>query len=296
MAETLISELLNRRRRPLLSYEFFPPKDDAGFEALKRVVEDLKPTKPDFVTVTYGAGGSTRERTLEVCRYLQSSGFSPVMHHLTCVGASRADLTAVADQIHSTGIRNIMALRGDPPRGETQFQRHPDGLGNANELVALLKKRHPDFCCGVAAYPEVHQEALSPESDILYLKYKLEAGAAFATTQLFYDNRVFYAFEQKCRAWGIRHPILPGLLPPVSLPQLERMSSMCKASLPPALVKAMKEAGNQGEKAEQAGIDWTVRQIRDLLAHNVPGIHLYVLNRSKAALTPALLDCFGNRG
>jgi methylenetetrahydrofolate reductase (NADPH) len=293
MAQKYISELLATAQKPLLSYEFFPPKDEAGMATLERAATDLRSTHPDFVTVTYGAGGSTQERTLAVCECLKQLGYDPVMHHLTCVGASRAEIGTLVDRLYETGLRNIMALRGDPPRGESHFRRHPDGFAYAVDLVRFLKKRYPDLCCGVAGYPETHTEALSPESDILYLKDKLEAGGAFVTTQLFYDNAVFYRFVQTCRDWGIRAPIVPGLLPPISLSQLRRMTSMCKASLPETLVRQMTAAGDDAAKAEAVGIAWTVQQIRDLIAHEVPGIHLYILNRSKAALAPALKECFG---
>ncbi len=293
MAERLISELLAEARSPLLSYEFFPPKDDAGMDQFKKVAEALKPTRPDFVTVTFGAGGSTRASTFQACQHLREAGHTPVMHHLTCVGSSRDELASIIDSVYDAGMRNIMALRGDPPKGETRFRPHPDGLGHANDLVRFIKKRHPDICCGVAGYPETHQEALSPESDILYLKDKVDMGGAFVTTQLFYDNRSFYDFTKRAREWGIRAPILPGLLPPISLKQLRRMASMCGAALPAALVRALEKAGDDPDKAQEVGINWTVNQIKDLLKHDVPGIHLYILNRSKAPLAPALKECFG---
>lgn len=293
MSCTLISELIAKARRPLLSYEFFPPKDNAGMATLQRVAHDLQSTHPDFVSVTYGAGGSTCKRTLEVCDLLANNGFGPVMHHLTCVGSGRSELQAILKGIHEKGIRNIMALRGDPPRGETRFRRHPDGFAYAVDLVRFIRSAFPDMCTGVAGYPETHPEALSPESDILYLKDKVDAGGAFVTTQLFYDNRAFYDFARKCRDWGVRAPIIPGLLPPISMQQLRRMTTMCKASLPERLVCDMEKAGDRSAQAEAVGIEWTVNQIKDLLKHNVPGIHLYILNRSKAALAPALKECFG---
>ncbi len=292
MEHATISERIAAARKPLLSYEFFPPKDDAGMQALDQVIAQLVPTQPDFVTVTYGAGGSTQQRTLDVCDHLQAQGLKPVVHHLTCVGSSRDELKALLDRIHGMGIRNIMALRGDPPQGEAKFRKHPGGLAYAVDLVRFIKKHYPDMCCGVAGYPETHQEALSPESDILYLKDKVDAGGAYITTQLFYDNAVFFRFRDTCRAWGIRAPIVPGLLPPISLRQLQRMATMCKASLPPRLVKQLTQAGDDTDAAEQIGLDWTVQQIRELLNAGVPGIHLYILNRSKAALAPALKQCF----
>jgi len=293
MSSLPISEILASARHPLLSYEFFPPKDEAGLAALERVADELISTRPDFVTVTYGAGGSTRQRTLQICDTLATKGLAPVMHHLTCVGSSRAELLSTIDQIHAQGIRNIMALRGDPPRGETQFRKHPDGLAHAVDLVKLIKSHHPDICCGVAGYPEMHQEALSPESDLLYLKDKLAAGGAFVTTQLFFSNEVYFDFVARCRSWGIRAPIIPGLMPPTSLQQLRRMAEMCRATLPRQLVSAMEKAEGSHEAMESVGIEWTVAQIKQLLSEGAPGVHLYILNRSKAALAPAVKSCFG---
>ncbi|HMP89636.1 MAG TPA: methylenetetrahydrofolate reductase [NAD(P)H] [Kiritimatiellia bacterium] len=293
MPDISISSLFQQARRPLLSFEFFPPKDDAGIEALRATCEKLKPVHPDFVTVTYGAGGSTRERTFRVCAMLAEMGFGPVMPHLTCVGSSRDALAELADNIYDKGYRNIMTLRGDPPKGDTTFKAAPDGLSYAVDLVKLLKERHTDFCCGVAAYPEKHPEAASAESDLLNLKHKLDAGGDFGTTQLFFDNSVYYRFVEKARALGITKPILPGLLPALSLKQVERMCAMCNTGLPEELAGKLRAAGDNADAAEQAGIDWAIEQIRDLLAHDVPGIHLYILNRSRAALHQPLLELFG---
>ena len=285
-----IGSMLERSKRPLLSFEFFPPKDDAAMESLKRTAEQLLAARPDFVTCTYGAGGSTRAKTMAVCELLRGMGFGPVMPHLTCVGSSRADLHAIADDLHGRGYRNIMTLRGDPPKGDTAFRPAPDGLSHASELVQLLRARHADFCCGVACYPEVHPEATSATDDLAHLKTKFAAGGAFGTTQLFFDNRVYFDFVDRCRAAGITHPIVPGLLPVISLKQVQRMSAMCKASLPVELTRSLEEAGGEGEKAEQAGIHWAVRQVEELLARKAPGIHLYILNRAKAALSAELMS------
>jgi len=292
MTDTAISSLLAHTKRPLLSFEFFPPKDDAGIETLRATCARLKPVQPDFVTVTYGAGGSTRERTFRVCSILAEMGFGPVMPHMTCVGSSRDELGELADMIYAKGYRNIMTLRGDPPKGDTTFKADPDGLSYAVELVKLLKNRHPDFCCGVAAYPEKHPEAATLESDIANLKAKCDAGGDFGTTQLFFDNAHYFSFVEKCRAAGINKPILPGLLPAVSLKQVERMCSMCNTYLPPELATRLRDAGDNAEAAEQAGIDWAIEQIRDLIHRGVPGVHLYILNRSKAALSQPLLKLF----
>lgn len=293
MAHISIQTLIHEAKRPLLSYEFFPPKDDVGMSVLRDVADALRPTQPDFVTVTYGAGGSTRRRTLDVCETLDRMAYGPVVHHLTCVGASRQALSNTLDTIYAAGIRNIMALRGDPPKGETAFTPHPDGLSYAADLVAFIHERYPDICCGVAGYPEKHLEAESMESDIRHLKNKLAAGGAYITTQLFYDNQVFFDYVKQCRDAGITAPILPGLLPALSLSQLQRMAAMCKATLPDKLVQRLQDAGDDIEAAEAIGIAWSVEQIEELLKFGVPGVHLYILNRSKAALTPALVHCFG---
>lgn len=289
-----IIDLLHSADRPLLSLEFFPPKTDEGMAKLRKTAERLLEAEPDFVTVTWGAGGSTRERTLEVCRLLHDIGYHPVMPHLTCVGASRTELEETADAIYDLGYRNIMTLRGDPPRGETTFTPPADGLRYAGELVKLLKGRHPDFCCGVAGYPEKHPECPSIEEDVLHLKAKLEAGADFATTQFFFQNEDYYRFLVQCREAGIREPILPGILPIVSLKQIRRFLDFCEASLPEALETKLEAAGGEGTAAQDAAIEWAAEQIDDLLAHGAPGIHLYVLNRSRATLAPALANCFAH--
>lgn len=291
MPDLSIRDLLAGARRPLLSFEFFPPKDETGLETLRRAAEQLLAAEPDFVTCTYGAGGSTRHRTMQVCEMLREIGFRVVMPHLTCVGSSRADLAAIADDLHARGYRNIMTLRGDPPKGDLTFRPAPDGLSHASELVALLKRRHPDFCCGVAAYPETHPEAVSPEADLAHLKAKFETGGDFGTTQLFFDNEVYYQFVGRCRAAGITQPILPGLLPAISLKQVQRMCAMCRASLPEALAGALAAAGDHTDAAEQAGLQWAVQQMDDLLARGAPGIHLYVLNRAHATQFPAFVEC-----
>lgn len=267
--------------------EFFPPKDDSGVEALLQTANALKRIEPDFVSVTYGAGGSTRERTAQVCDLLKRELGFTVMPHLTCVGHSRAELVEIADRIHDGGFRNIMTLRGDPPKGQTEFVPSRDGLRYACDLVALLKETHADFCLGVGGYPEKHPEAPSAEGDLKNLKCKVDAGAAFITTQLFFDNTVYYRFVEKVRALGIEVPVVPGIMPVLSLKQIQRFTSMCGATLPEKLVKRLEAAGEQPEVAEAIGIDWALMQIRDLLSQGAPGYHLYILNRAKSALALA---------
>ncbi|MBL9200554.1 MAG: methylenetetrahydrofolate reductase [NAD(P)H] [Opitutaceae bacterium] len=278
-----ISELF-ALQRPLRSLEFFPPKDDAGVEALRATATALKRMNPDFVSVTYGAGGTTRDRTAQVSALLKNEFGFTVMPHLTCVGHSRTELAALADRIHGGGFRNIMTLRGDPPKGATEFTVAADGLRNANELVTLLRSRHADFCLGVAGYPEKHPEAASLDVDLTNLKRKVDAGAAFVTTQLFFDNAVYYRFVEKCRASGITVPIVPGIMPVLTLKQIQRFTAMCGATLPQQLITRLEVAADNADVLETIGIDWALTQIRGLLANGAPGYHLYILNRAKGAL------------
>ncbi len=273
--------------RPLRSLEFFPPKDDAGVEALRQTATVLRKFPWDFVSVTYGAGGTTRERTAQVSAMLKSEFDFTVMPHLTCVGHSRDELNDLADRIHTGGFRNIMTLRGDPPKGETTFRTAPDGLTYANELVTLLKARHADFCLGVGGYPEKHPEAASLDNDLDALKRKVDAGAAFVTTQLFFDNATYYRFVDQCRSRGITVPIVPGLMPVLSVKQIQRIATLSGSTLPPALARRLEVAAENPDVVEIIGIDWTLDQIRDLLAHGAPGYHLYILNRAKSALALA---------
>jgi methylenetetrahydrofolate reductase (NADPH) len=272
---------------PLRSVEFFPPKDDAGLEALRQTASALRSINPAFVSVTYGAGGGTRERTAQVSHLLREDFGFAVMPHLTCVNHTREEIHAIATAHHSEGMRNIMALRGDVPKGLTTETAFKDGLRYGTDIVELLHHDFPDFCFGVAGYPEKHPEARSMEADIAHLKRKVEAGASFITTQLFFDNAVFHRFVERCHAAGIRVPIIPGIMPVLSLRQVRRMTEMCGSTLPAALTRRLEIAGDNTDVVEFVGIEWAVTQIRDLLAHGVPGYHLYTLNRAKSALALA---------
>ena len=282
-ADRPIAELF-ARGRPLRSLEFFPPKDDAGVAALSGAAEALRRMGPDFVSVTYGAGGTTRDRTAQVSALLRGEFSFTVMPHLTCVGHTRGELEVLADQIHAQGFRNIMTLRGDAPKGATTFPVLPDGFRHAAELVALLKRRHPDFCLGVAGYPEKHPEAPSLEADLTHLKRKVDAGADFITTQLFFDNAVYYRFVERCRAEGITVPIVPGIMPVLSLKQIQRFTQLCGSTLPAQLAARLEVAADNADVVEMVGIDWALHQIRGLLANGAPGYHLYILNRARGAL------------
>lgn len=284
-ADRPISELF-ASRKTVRSLEFFPPKDDAQMEMLHNSASALQRIAPDFVSITYGAGGTTRERTARSAALLKTDFGFTVMPHLTCVGHSRAELNDVADRLHADGFRNIMTLRGDAPK-DPAFQPAPDGLRYASELVALLKARHPDFCLGVAGYPEKHPEALSSGADLDNLKRKVDAGADFITTQLFFDNALYYRFVEQCRERDIHVPIVPGIMPVLSLKQIKRFTDMCGATLPPKLVTRLEAAAENPDVVEIIGLDWAFTQIRGLLANGAPGYHLYIMNRAKSALALA---------
>ena len=281
-----IAELF-KQRRPLRSLEFFPPKDDAGVDALRATAVALQRIQPDFVSVTYGAGGSTRERTAQVSDLLRTDLGFTVMPHLTCVGHTRAELSDISDRIHAGGFRNIMTLRGDPPKGETAFTPYKDGLRYASDLVGLLKARHADFCLGVGGYPEKHPEAPNADADLVNLQRKVDAGADFITTQLFFDNAVYYRFVERCRTAGITIPIVPGIMPVLTLKQIQRFTTMCGATLPPKLTRQLEAAAENPEVMEIIGVNWALEQIRGLLANGAPGFHVYIMNRAKGALTLA---------
>jgi methylenetetrahydrofolate reductase (NADPH) len=267
--------------RLLTSVEFFPPKDEAGGARILETADKLRESVgPDFVSITYGAGGTTRDRTWRYALALKNEHGFEVMPHLTCVGSSRDTLREILSAYQDAGFHNIMALRGDPPKGDKDFVPHPDGFAHANELVAFIRQEFPDFCIGVAGYPEVHPEATSALDDLTHLKRKVEAGAAFITTQLFYDTGAFIKWYDTCRASGITVPIIPGLMPIRSAEQARRF---CK-SLPNVLEVALAEAGPDKEAVAQIGVDWTVRQICDLIDHGLNAVHLYIMNQSGSAL------------
>jgi methylenetetrahydrofolate reductase (NADPH) len=270
-------------QKPTFSCEFFPPKTEADAEALFERARELAALEPSFVSVTYGAGGSTRDRTRTlVVRLKQELGLESVPH-LTCVGSSRAELAEVVAEFHEQGIDNILALRGDPPKGQAAFTPHPDGLHYANELVELIAGTG-HFDIGVAGYPEGHMETSSKLVDMDNLKRKVDAGASCVITQVFFDNRDFYDFVERCRLVGITVPIIAGIMPIVSGGGIRRMAGMCGARLPAPLLKQVFRAGNDDVAVAQIGLHWATEQCRDLLDHGVQGIHFYTLNKSLATL------------
>jgi methylenetetrahydrofolate reductase (NADPH) len=271
--------------RAAISFELFPPKTDAAMDNLRQIMPELTRLRPDFMTVTYGALGSTQERTLEIASSIQNEYKLPTACHLTCVGSSRSDLDNTLDQIHATGIRNIVALRGDPPKGETQFVAPKDGLSHANELVAHIRAREKQGKVGplgiaVAGYPEKHVEAPDLKTDLANLKQKVDAGADCVITQLFYDNRHYFNFVKAARDLGITVPIVPGLLPILSAKQVLRITSMCGSCLPPELQRDLELVGDDPQKSEDIGVKRCIAQATELLEKGAPGIHFYVLNKS----------------
>ncbi len=274
--------------QPLFSIEFFPPKSDDAAEQLLSTAERLRTYSPDFASITYGAGGSTRSRTLKYARSLHEDYGYTVMPHLTCVGHSKDELKQIIAEFKEAGLSQIMALRGDPPKGESNFVAHPDGLSYANELVGLIDEVYPECVLGVAGYPEKHPEASSAEIDLLNLKRKVDAGADFVTTQLFFDNAHYFTFVENCRRAGIEIPVLPGLMSITSRDQALRFCAMCGTSIPAELDAQLLAAGDDKAAVEAAGIEWTYQQARELLEKGAPGLHLYIMNRAKPAI--ALMD------
>ena len=266
-----------------VSFEFFPPKDQDGVGRLFQTVAELAPLAPAYVSVTYGAGGSTRQLTVELVGRIQREVGIDAMAHLTCVGATRVELGAVLDQLEASGVENVIALRGDPPKGATEFVTPEGGLGHASELVALIKPRGT-FCIAGACYPEKHPEAESLDADVQKLKLKVEAGAEFLITQLFFDNADYFAFVERARAAGITVPIVAGIMPITNVSQIKRFSAMCGARVPAALLQRLEPVAADADAVCEVGVAHAVRQCEELMARGAPGIHFYTLNRSRATL------------
>ena len=271
------------RERPAFSFEFFPPKDEAGVEQLFRTVQDLRPYEPTYVSVTWGAGGSTRRLTVELVRRIKQETGIEAMAHLTCVGATMDDIRDVLEQLRAAGIENVLPLRGDPPRGETKFVKTEGGFGNAAELVTFIRNGY-DFCLGGACYPEKHAEAPDLETDLRYLKAKVDAGAHFLVTQLFFDNADYFGFVDRAAKLGIRCPIVAGIWPITNLSQIQRITGMCGATLPAKLLARLEAVRGDSDAVRRVGVEHATEQCRELVARGVPGIHFYTLNRSHATV------------
>ncbi len=274
------AEYFGDQSGPVISFELFPPKTDAAMAQLGRVLPRLVALEPSFMTVTYGAFGSTQERTLEIAAGIKRDHGIETASHLTCVGSTREQIDSIVSSIRSSGLENIVALRGDPPAGETEFVAPEGGFAHANELVTHLSAHH-DVGIAVAGYPETHVEAPDAATDLANLVRKVDAGADVVITQLFYDNRDFFAFVERAREAGIRVPIVPGILPIQSLAQIQRIAGLCGAKIPAELERDLEAAADDADKVRSIGVEWAIAQCKDLLARGAPGIHFYVLNRSR---------------
>ncbi|HET6162382.1 MAG TPA: methylenetetrahydrofolate reductase [NAD(P)H] [Planctomycetota bacterium] len=275
-------EELFRRGRPVVSFEFFPPKSPEAEKRLVEAIEKLRPLEPAFVSVTYGAGGSTREKTVELVGRIRRQWSIEAMAHLTCVGATTAELEAVLGRLAGQGVENVLALRGDPPKGETAFTATAGGLRFASELAALVA-RNGRFCVGGACYPEGHVECRDLAVGVRHLKQKVDAGAKFLITQLFFEPKVYFDFVARARGAGITVPIVPGIMPVTNVEQLERFTSMCGASIPPELKIRLERVRDDPQVVMNVGIDHATAQCAELLRGGAPGIHFYTLNQSPSA-------------
>ena len=267
-----------------LSFELFPPKTPESEAMMWQTVDDLMAFDPSLITCTYGAGGSTRGTTLDVIEGVRSRHNLPVASHLTCVGSTVDELRDYLREARDRGVAAIVALRGDPPKGEAAFTPVTDGLRYASELVALIRSEFPEFGILVAGYPETHQEAVSADADLTNLKRKCDAGGDVVVTQLFYDNADFFRFRDRCEAIGITQPIVPGVMPVTNYAQIRRIASLCKARLPEDFTQGFEAAGTDEAAQFEAGVEFASRQVQGLLDGGVPGIHFYVLNKSTATV------------
>jgi methylenetetrahydrofolate reductase (NADPH) len=282
-----IDQIMEEADEPIFSFEFFPPKSDAGERVLGLALESLRQLAPAFVSVTYGAGGASRGRTLDLTKWIKQELGIEAMAHLSCVGSTREELTDVIADMRQSGIENILALRGDPPRGESDWKPHPGGLQYSTELAALIHSDH-DICIGGACFPEVHPEAPDLAHDLRFLKDKIDNGVSFLITQLFFDNDLYFRFVDEARAAGIEVPILPGVMPITDLRQIKTITGMCGATIPPSLLEALEWRSHDPDAVLQLGVSYATLQCAELLARGAPGVHFYTLNRSHA--TRAILS------
>ena len=284
MSRSQLLQALRAPARPTVSVEFSPPKTPEAGAKMLEVARALRPLGIDFASLTYGAGGTSRDTTITYGAELVKLGF-PLIGHLTCVGHSRAELTEVIAGYDAAGFSGILALRGDPPKGQAAFTAHPEGFAHAEGLVRHINAVRPGrFAVGVAGFPERHPDALDDLSDIRFLAGKVAAGADFVTTQLFLDNEDYFRFVARARAAGVTVPILPGIMPVLSLKQARNFCGFCKARIPETLVRELEACGDDEEAQRKVGVSWAVRQVRGLVARGAPGYHVYILNRAESAL------------
>lgn len=268
-----------------LSFEFFPPKTPEGEEELFQTIKNLRSINPSFVSVTYGAGGSTRDRTRRVVERIHKETDLTVMAHLTCIAHSREELLQIIGEYKEIGIENLLALRGDKPVNTPDFRPPEDGCTHADQLVSLIRENYGDwFSIGVASYPEGHPESPNMEWEIKYFKKKVEAGADFSITQMFFDNRYYYEFVDLCQKAYIDIPIIPGIMPITNFRQVQKFASMCGATIPQRLIERLEPYADSPEETLKIGVEFAIEQCLDLLENNVPGLHFYTLNKSKATL------------
>ncbi|WP_061226735.1 methylenetetrahydrofolate reductase [NAD(P)H] [Leptospira interrogans] len=278
-----VSEIYGSAKGPVYSFEFFPPKTPEGDSKLMETVKELSLLNPDFVTVTYGAGGSTRDKTVQILSQISKDYSFPTVSHFTCVGANKNQILETLKGIRSSGILNLMALRGDPPKGEGEFKKVENGFGNATELVSFIRSEKLDFCIGGGCYPEKHPNAKTLEEDVENLKLKVDAGTDFLVSQLFFVNSIFENFLNLVRKVGIQVPVIPGIMPITSFSQIDRFRSMAGCEFPSSLIQDLQEVEHRPEEFYRRSLNFSVKQCRELLAMGVPGIHLYTLNQSHAS-------------
>jgi len=267
--------------RPCFSVEFFPPKTAEGRDQLADTARRLAELDPAFVSITYGAGGSTRDGTVEMAELLHNDLGLETMAHLSCVGETVEGLREILDRVEQIGIENVLALRGDPPRGQEDFAQPEGGLGSAAELAGFLTKNY-SFTIGGTSFPEVHPEAADLDADLDYLKTKVDNGATFLITQLFFDNQVYFDFVAAARAKGIEVPIIAGVIPIASYAQTERICKLCDATIPQPLSEAMAALDGDEEAEFELGVAYAAQQCAELLLGGAPGIHFYALNKAPA--------------
>jgi methylenetetrahydrofolate reductase (NADPH) len=283
-----IDTLLADSDEPLFSFEFFPPKSPEGEQNLQRALRELEPLRPDYVSVTYGAGGTTRETTIDIVTTLKEEFGIEAMAHFTCVNATREELRQTLDRMRDAGVENVLALRGDPPHGQERWTKTDGGLEFSRELVELIRAEYPEFVVGGAAFPETHIHATSPEDDVRFLKAKVDAGMQFLITQLFFDNAHYFDFVRRCREAGIDVPIIPGVMPITSYEGIKRMTTLSAAQLPAGLERELDLRKDDPEAIAELGVSYATLQCAELLAGGAPGIHFITLNRSPA--TRAILS------
>ena len=269
-------------RKPIFSFEFFPPKTEEGVTQLFETIKKVKSLNPGYISVTYGAGGGTRDKTIDIVKRAKREIGLESMAHLTCVGHSRDEIKDILDELTNSGIENVVALRGDPPKGETSFTPNPHGFKHASELTAFIRASYR-LCIAVAGYPEGHIESPDKETDWNYLIQKMKAGADFIITQLFFDNRDFFTFERRMREKGVTGPIIPGIMPITNYSQIVRFTRMCGARIPEKVAKDLEPIQNDVEAVQRYGVKFGTLQCRELIEHGVPGIHFYTLNKSNSS-------------